>query len=191
MFGHVVSVGGDCQPAHQIRRITGLHHAHLFDWLLVPADGVARLLDADFDGWLAPDTLFLEAAPYAHVRDARYGVRFLHDFALQPGFLAGLPPVRAKYEALVKRWRLLMASDAAVLFVWKGDEDAAAAERIAQALQRARGGRPSHLLALRSDIEEAPWRLPGISNRFLRQPEPYVWTGDDAAWDALFEVGPR
>lgn len=191
MFGHVVSVGGDCQPAHQIRRITGLHHAQVFDWLLVRADGVARLLEADFDGWLAPGTLILETAPYAHVRDARYGVHFLHDFALQPGFLDGLPQVRAKYEALVQRWRQLMAADAAVLFVWKGDEGASAVARLAQALQRARGGRPWHLLALRSDVEEAPWRRPGISNRFLRQPEPYAWTGDDAAWDALFEGGPR
>lgn len=191
MFGHVVSVGGDCQPAHQIRRITGLHHAHVFDWLLVRADGVAALLESDFAEWLAPDTLFLEAEPYAHVRDARYGVQFLHDFALQPDFLRGLPQVRAKYEALVQRWRQLMDADAAVLFVWKGDEGAPAVARIARALQRARGGRPSHLLALRSDVEEAPWQLPGISNRFMRQPEPYAWTGEDAAWDALFESGPR
>ena len=114
MFGHVVSVGGDCQPAHQLRRITGLQQAHVFDWLLVRADGVARLLDAGFADWLQPADLSLQAQPYACVNDARYGAQFLHDFALHEDFLQDLARVRAKYEVLVQRWQLLMASQASI-----------------------------------------------------------------------------
>lgn len=190
MFGHVVSVGGDCQPAYQIRRITGRHEAHVFDWLLVRAEGVAQLIDSGFEGWLQTPALSLEAQPYAHVRDAAYNVHFLHDFPLAPGFEAEAGRVRAKYEVLVHRWRMLLASEAAVLFVWKGDEGREAVAPIAEALRRARGRRPFRLLALRSDLEEPDWQMPDVTNRFLRQPVPYDWTGDDAAWDALFGVGP-
>lgn len=190
MFGHAVSVGGDCQPAHQIRRITGRHEAHVFDWLLVRADGVARLIDSGFDGWLQTGALSLETQPYAHIRDAAHNVHFLHDFPLEPGFEADADRVRAKYGVLVQRWHLLLASEAAVLFVWKGDEGRDAVAPIARALRRARGARPFRLLALRSDVQEADWQLPGVTNRFLRQPAPCDWTGDDAAWDDLFGIGP-
>lgn len=190
MFGHAVSVGGDCQPAHQLRRITGHDEAHVFDWLLLRADSVARLIEHDFDGWLASDdALSLQTQPYAHVRDARYGVHLLHDFPLVPDFLAHANAVRAKYRFLLQRWHLLMASEAAVLFVWKGDEGREAVAAIAAALRRARQGRRFHLLALRTDVKEEDWALADVSNRFLPPSGPDDWTGDDAAWDAQLGVG--
>lgn len=161
----------------------------MFDWLLVRAAGVARLIDRGFDGWLRTEALSLEDAPYAHVRDATCNVHFLHDFPLEAGFAADADRVRAKYAVLVQRWHLLMAADAAVLFVWKGDEGRDAVVPIADALRKARGARPFHLLALRSDVPEVDWQMPSVTNRFLRQPRPYDWKGDDAAWDDLFGVG--
>lgn len=189
MYGHVVSVGGDCQPAHQIRRITGRHEAHVFDWLLLDAAGAARLIACDFEGWLAPETLSLHSQPFGHVHDAAYGVRFLHDFPLDAGFMAHAGAVRGKYMALAERWRMLMASEAAVLFVWHGPEGREAVAALANALRDARAGRPFRLLALRSDIAEADWQLPDVTNRFLAQPASASWTGDDAAWDGMFGRG--
>ncbi|MES2529845.1 MAG: DUF1796 family putative cysteine peptidase [Pseudomonadota bacterium] len=190
MFDHVVSVGGDCQPAHQIRRITGRDEAHVFDWLLIRAAGVARLVASDFDGFLDDDAaLSLHVSPYAHVADAHSGAHLLHDFPLVPGFLLHADAVRRKYAFLVARWRLLVAAPGPVLFVWLGSEGRDAVAPLAEALRQQRAGRPFHLLALRSDAAEPDWRLPDVSNRFLRQPAPYVWTGDDAAWDGHFGVG--
>ncbi len=190
MYGHVVGVGGDCQPAYQIRRITGRHEAHVFDWLLLGARSAARLIANDFEGWLAPQTLSLQSTPFAHVREAAYGVRFLHDFPLDPGFMAHAGAVRSKYLALAERWRMLLASEAAVLFVWHGCEGREAVAVLADALRGARAGRPFRLLALRTDLAEADWALPDVSNRFLAQPACAPWSGDDAAWDGLFGRGP-
>ncbi|MDB5829828.1 MAG: putative papain-like cysteine peptidase [Variovorax sp.] len=187
MFGHVVSVGGDCQPAHQIRRVTGHEEAHFFDWLQLRAEGVARLVEEDFDGFLGDAReLALVREPYAYVCESRYGARLLHDLPLTDDFLAHAEVARQKYAFLAQRWRDLMDSGSAVLFVWCGDEGRDAIFRLAAALRRRREGRPFHLLALRSDLQEPGWLLPDVSNRFLRQPEPYAWTGDDAAWDAHF-----
>ena len=38
-----------------------------------------------------------------------------------------------------------------------------------------------------TETDEPDWGEHGIINRRLKQPSPYVWTGDDAAWDALFD----
>lgn len=187
MFGHVVSVGGDCQPAHQIRRITGRDEAHFFDWLQIRAEGAARLVDENFEGFLGDAReLALVRAPYLHVRESRYGALLLHDLPLADDFLAHVDAARQKYAFLAQRWRDVMASEAAVLFVWCGNEGSDAIGPLADALRRRRERRPFHLLALRSDLQEPDWSLPNVSNRFLRQPEPYVWTGDDAAWDSHF-----
>ncbi|CAN5715132.1 hypothetical protein BH11PSE13_BH11PSE13_11000 [soil metagenome] len=187
MFGHVVSVGGDCQPAHQIRRITGHDEAHFFDWLMIGAEGAARLIEEDFDGFLGDAReLALIRVPHASVRESRYGARLLHDLPLTDDFPTHIETVRQKYAFLTRRWRLLMAAEAAVLYVWSGNEGRESIARLAAALRRQRGGRSFHLLALRSDVQEPDWLLPDVSNRFLRQPDPYAWTGDDAAWDAHF-----
>lgn len=76
-----------------------------------------------------------------------------------------------------------------MLFVWLGAEGREALAPLVSALRRRRAGRPFHLLALRSDMAEPDWQLPDTSNRFLRQPSPHAWTGDDAAWDAHFGIG--
>jgi hypothetical protein len=50
---------------------------------------------------------------------------------------------------------------------------------------------PFHLLVLnRHPDGDRPWHLDGVTNMHLRQPDPWVWLGDDAAWDsALRRLG--
>ncbi|MGD9946064.1 MAG: DUF1796 family putative cysteine peptidase [Burkholderiaceae bacterium] len=186
LFKRIVSVGGNCQPAHQIKRIARGAEAQLFDWLLIGAENAARLIENDFAGFLDPAGLTLHSGSPGYVLDAAYDVKLLHDFPLRADFLQHAAPTLSKYAFLAGRWRALMAEPETVLFVWLGPEGREAIERLAAALRARRGGRPFTLLALRSDAQEPDWQLPEVRNRFLRQPEPYVWTGDDRAWDALF-----
>ena len=118
-FDHIVSLGGACAPAWQIRTFTGRDTAYPFDWLVLPFDSLVGLIERDFDGFMAPDA-FSPMLDRKAIRNTRFPCMHLHDFpnpVRDEGWRALVPGVMERYRFLIGRWRDLVAGDARVLFV--------------------------------------------------------------------------
>jgi len=189
-YDQVVSLGRACQPAYQLRRLTGVKTAHVFDWIITPDKGLLRWLETDLDQFFARDRLTVDQRSV--VIDQPTETQFLHEFPPGADFEKAYEENAGRFAMLVERWRNLLASDQHVLFVrqhgWSNDARAAALrlrDTIAAQAPRLR----FKLLYLTPD-EQGDWREQGIINRFLRQPEPYEWTGDDDAWGEVLGCPP-
>ncbi len=81
---HVVSLGGDCAVAHNIRRSFGTDTAYCFDWWLTPAQGAAMLLERpEVDRLYDPASLdaYINDGGVPSVRNRDLGIQFFHEFA--------------------------------------------------------------------------------------------------------------
>jgi hypothetical protein len=82
-----ISLGADCQPVYQIRRLRGETTPLFFDWLLTPIRSVMPLIDSGFADAFAPERLVWSRKPREGalvpwvVTDPRYGLVARHAFA--------------------------------------------------------------------------------------------------------------
>jgi hypothetical protein len=186
-YDQVVSLGKGCQPAHQIRRLLGTTSAHVFDWIVTTDGGLVAHIASGLDGFFALDRL--GPAPGGVIADVATGTQFIHEFPKGREVRAQHAEHAARFAMLAARWRALLRSDQRVLFVrMHMDDDAprASAERLRDAIAgRAPRLRFTILYLTDDPADEVGWGMAGIVNRHLKQPEPYAWEGDDAAWEAL------
>ncbi len=190
-YDQIVSLGRACQPAYQLRRLTGVKAAHVFDWIITQDEGLIRWIETDLDGFFSRDRLVADQDGV--VIDEPTGTQFIHEFPPGAELETAHSENVGRFAMLVERWRDLLASDQRILFVrqhgWGNDARAVALrlrETIAAQAPRLR----FDLLYLTPD-EQGDWGEPGIINRLLRQPEPYEWTGDDDAWREILGYPPR
>jgi hypothetical protein len=186
-YDQVVSLGRGCQPAHQIRRLHTGAQAHVFDWIITPDAALVDLIAADLEGFFARDRL--EMGPENCIIDGVTDARFLHEFPEGHDFPAQYEKNAGRYTMLVQRWRSLLASKQRVLFVrqhaWNADARATAIR-----LRDTIAAKAPHLtfsLLYLTEADEDDWGEDRIVNRRLHQPEPYIWTGDDAAWERVLK----
>jgi hypothetical protein len=186
-YDQVVSLGCACQPAHQIRRALGLTSAHVFDWIVTPDQALVTLIESDLDGFFSRDRLGVGSSDA--ITDLPTDTRFIHEFPKGSDMNVQHAHHAGRYAMLVRRWRTMLRSRQRVLFVrqhgWEPDPRRAAAR-----LQRVITAQAPRLhfaiLYLTNDpADDVSWGLEGIINRYLTQPEPYDWRGDDAAWERL------
>ncbi len=184
-FDQVVSLGRACQPAHQIRRLDADAQAHVFDWVITPDQGLVDLIATGLDGFFARERL--EMGHHNCIADRVTDTRFLHEFPKGLDFAAQYELNAGRIAMLVERWRALLASSQRILFVrqhaWNADVRGTAVR-----LRDTIAARAPHLcfsLLYLTETEGDDWGEHGIMNLHLRQPEPYVWTGDDAAWEQV------
>ncbi|MCX7356744.1 MAG: DUF1796 family putative cysteine peptidase [Alphaproteobacteria bacterium] len=184
-YDQIVSLGRGCQPAHQIRRLYADAQAHVFDWIVTPDAGLLHSITTDLDGFFARERL--EMGPEDCIVDRVTDARFLHEFPSGQDFGSQYDKHAGRYEMLAERWRQLLASQQKVLFVrqhaWDSDLRGTAIR-----LRDTIALKAPHLcfdLLYLSATHDEDWREERIVNVFLRQPEPYVWTGDDAAWEQV------
>jgi hypothetical protein len=189
-FDKVLSVGHACDTAFQIRRHFVQTEAYPFDWLTTPLTGLAALIEHDFAGFLDEGNL-TPAGKY--LRDTKYEVRFLHEFPDPTRFKENLAEVRAKYQRRIRRWLSVMKPGASVLFVRSEQFVNAAnvneekARALLKLLQTKYKAVKIHLLVqnpppagIPEIVEDNLWLLQ------LKVPEPWIWSGDDAAWSEMF-----
>jgi hypothetical protein len=104
-YDYIVSLGGMCQPAWNIRNCFGTEDAYPFDWLITPGSSLLKILDDDFR-----DALILENLEAIQNRDTvlcrYYEVLHHHDFPRDRArkIVADLTPylsdLRSKYRFL-------------------------------------------------------------------------------------------
>lgn len=108
-YDSVISVGGNCEVAHNLREFTGSTSAHVFDWWVAPFPGVIDLLDSNFTGLFESSNMEIMGDRKA-VRCKRYGIIHHHDFkrdenkrVIVEEVEEQLPKLTAKYAALLSR----------------------------------------------------------------------------------------
>lgn len=196
-----ISLGGDCQPAAQIRRNRPNGTTHFFDWLSIPIRHTIRLIENDLDGGFEPENLhplYLENRLLTVV-DTRYHLDITHDFPVFDD--ETVAQVRARY-AIRARWFRELLDDPDELpsyFVrrWDkrdGPENEADARVLYHLLKQRR--RDIRFLYLHADPTRRPVRDGGYRSLFLRPAEPFIWYGDNGAWQKIlnvsaFEPGPE
>lgn len=182
-----VSIGGDCQPAAQIRKHRLSTASHFFDWIGIPIRQTIELIENDFEGFLARENMhpIFAGDGFYGIVDTRYRTDVRHEMS---GFTpADIRTIQAMY-ALRSRWfmEMLEPDEPPVYFVriWglrDGDENEADARMLYAAL---RSRRPDvRLLYLHNDPTRGELIEGAYRSMYLRQTSnPYSWQGDDQAW---------
>jgi len=75
-----ISIGGDCQPAHHIRRLGRPVPPLFFDRIVTPVRSIIPLIESRFEGAFERDALKWKPGPPLDVMDQRYGLDTRHDF---------------------------------------------------------------------------------------------------------------
>jgi hypothetical protein len=185
-----ISLGGDCQPAQQIKHNRGCAK-HFFDWIIVPIKTVQQLIESDFTGFGAAADL----APVYHgehlhsVVESKHNVEFMHDFKTFDA--AEIKNFQQKYKYLAEKFLALLSSDSGpVLFIRRwvdvdGPEDETKARKLYQTIQARKPG--SYFLYLHNDESRARVIDGFYRSAFLPQ-SGADWEGDHAAWRELLTV---
>ena len=193
------SVGEFCATAHQIRRVTGVEDAFLFDWLITHGNNVRFLTEPD-DGLLVSGQWTI-VDDGLRVMDLGTGWLYQHEFEtddahrVDPARVeAHLPVAREKFSYLKRKLLgALRACESGVLI--RGEMGLAAADVPA---------RLSDLRTIFAPINPALKYIiasPNIQQEVYGQdhlllhldlPDPSLgahrWMGDNASWSRLFEL---
>src|ERR1700722_768829 len=112
-----ISLGGDCQVAHHIRRLDPEADKHVFDFLITPAKSIISLIERDFSRFLSIDDL---EPRYPEDQDLQFidkfnGIDVLHDFkTFQKD---DVEETREKFLYLAKKFMRTLRSKAPICFV--------------------------------------------------------------------------
>ena len=122
-FDFICSIGSSCLCASSLRDAGLRLSSGPFDWLLGPSLlERAKLVAADFSGWMEPGDFEFAGNPYNSVtenyRNIKTGYKFSHDFPAGADFEAVFPDVKSKYDRRVARLYERVKASRRVLFVW-------------------------------------------------------------------------
>lgn len=116
----LIGLGFRCDVAFQLRMHGAENIAHFFDWLATPAEGVIKIIEADF-AVFAPDHLILKTDHSPHCVEDRFtGTVFHHQFPMfeghvQPDFLLFYQNFIQKFRHLAARFRDYLQSQPVTL----------------------------------------------------------------------------
>lgn len=80
-FDHIISLGGHCQTAYQIRRYFGIDKAYPFDWWVTPTIALVELIEGGFvDIFREENMRIVRESSGPAVMCSRYGLMHYHDF---------------------------------------------------------------------------------------------------------------
>lgn len=152
---------------------------------------MTELIERDFSDFLMGENLTVEGK---YVVDKKFGVSMLHDFENPILYQQTIDVVRAKYQRRIKRWLSVVNSSSSILFVRSqqyvgsnniGEENA---RSLLKLLQKKYKNAKVHLLVQNPPGAEIPevaeddlWLLQ------LKAPDPWEWSGDNAAWLEMFQ----
>lgn len=186
-----VSLGHHCQAAYQIRRVSVPRaRAQFFDWLVTPHDGLISLLQNRFCGFLAKENILTRGArgKYHKVVDTLFRIQLLHDFPRSVSLADGLGAVQRKYKVLANRFLALPHKDLIFIRYVEAERCCQSEAEELHAVLAAQFGGDCRLIIATDRLPSKRWRLQGVKTFQLEQPEPYIWSGLNAAWDALFSA---
>src|ERR1051325_9730937 len=121
----IISLGGNCAVAHNLRRVFDFGEAFPFDWWITPFEGLLQLLIRPDVDWLY-DPAKLELTPDSFsVRHRELGILLYHEFRrepvkphlIKPNFLDGIAMPKARTTRLIEKLLALDLSEERLVFV--------------------------------------------------------------------------
>lgn len=193
-FDHIISLGGACETAYNLRRHFGFATSYPFDWWISSTAGVAKLLrDGDVDALYRLEDLE-RPGHGGSVRNTRYDIHLHHEFPRDwktPGqpvredWATRIDEPRQRSAYLIERLFGLATTAKTLLFVRRfGPQDRP--EAVAALLDALEARFPHSRIGVVAVDQGA--RLPAIREVMHRisvpRPPGVGWRGDASAWDA-------
>jgi len=195
---HIVSLGSNCQVAHNLRRYFNFSTAYPFDWWISGASGVVKVLDGyETNDLYSPASLIFQAIganDRAVVLNKDLGISFNHEFPRdrkQPGspvlesYASHLPAAMERTDALTRRLFSLNRRGLRLLFVRRALRHEQADVNEYRALLETLSKRFSNvlfgLLMVNATLTKA--QLGDAENLNIHSDRSFGWKGDPAAWD--------
>ena len=191
----MVSLGSDCEIAHQLRRHKISKAYYPLDWVRSEdCDKVCELLDRNFVSFLDAHSLKevgvnnVDKPPRKVISNESYKILFVHDFHMNKD--KSDAQVVQKYARRIARFRMTVASKNQVYFFRKGITKAQA-ERIKAIIEKKWPQLNYTLVALGESEEfKNDWNMFRVRNFFLRNiewPPAHGWEENNARWDEIFK----
>ncbi len=207
-FDHIISLGGHCQTAHQIRRHFGVDVAYPFDWWVTPTWSLIELFETGFAEIFDEKNMrIVNEKTGSAVTCARYGLMHYHDFDeakvndIYSPYLIRVKCAQnnAKYSFLVSRF---LKTSGRVLFIrfahgWTEFDtrvsmfDGGTVRRAYKAITELLPSCDVHLLLLNDYKENEDLQEPGDKKIFTYDVNNYEavgWDGSDQGWDEMFSA---
>ncbi len=193
-FDHIISLGGACETAYNLRRHFGFATSYPFDWWISSVGGVAALLrDGDVDAFYRIEDLERSGSG-GSVRNTRYDIHLHHEFPRDwktPGqpvrddWPTRIDEPRRRTAYLAERLFGLAATARTLLFVRRlGLQDRS--EVVTELLDALQARFPdSRIGVVAVDQGTKPPALNDVMTRIsVPRPPGVGWRGDASAWDA-------
>ena len=190
----VISVGGTCQVAYQIKRAGLRAFSGPFDWLFsTEPDMVTEALDKDFDGWLLRENLHEEPSQSEcrKIFDDKYHTIHQHIFPADRTYEEAYDDVKTIVDRRVRRFLSFKEGNKDILFVRTNltpDEAKAMGEVVSR-----RYGPNAYLLVVNHIREHEVRMLPQVRENVFtfeifdeNENTGQRWQGFDEHWDILF-----
>ena len=193
-WDNVISLGGTCQVAFQLKRLELRKESMPFDWVfLTEPEDIIRAVESDFDGWLTLENLVEECESQSECRritDTKFNAIHQHIFPKDKTYEEAYPEVKDIVTRRLNRVLSLKGQDKDILFVrLKISVDDA---RRLGAIIREKYGPNAYLLVV-NHIKEMRIRqvVCDIPNVLIyeifdeNENTGQRWQGYDAHWDVL------
>lgn len=190
----VISLGGTCQVAHQIKRSGMRLASYPFDWLFsTEPEYVIKAFEDDFKDFLKYENLDeAEKTETEHKRvtDKYYHMIHQHIFPLDEPIADSYASVKEIVDRRVRRLLSLQGKNMSILFI-RTDLTEDQALRLGDLLHR-KYGKSAHLLVV-NHIKEFKMRYIPLNSEYISMFEIYDenentgqrWQGYDPHWDVL------
>ena len=204
-FDAIISLGGRCQVAHQLRRKYPNMKSKFFDWLITPDQSLIAMLRDGMTGFsnetpLVQGPSHLKKFGHAHIVEGDYGTLLSHDFVnagSEPG--AQWKQIKGKYDRTVLRFHETLGSGGRILFVRMSfgrsgsfgyDVDDRAnlelGKKIAASISKFWPDLEYKLILI-SHIKEDAVIHGNIEIIYAPEQFEWIWEGKDQHWDYLLD----
>lgn len=186
-----VSLGGDCQPAYHIRRMTGRQTPAFFDWLTTPIGQVVPLIESGFADVFAEERLTWNTNQHGWTAiDPRWGLVSRHNFtSREPDHVAAqIRKIRWTGRIFLEQ---VENDGTPVVFVRRWDGvDGTRGEADAMNVHAWLRGRLARcvFLYLQPHVECAPRAEGAFLTCYSPPTRDGKWQGDDAVYDRNFNA---
>jgi hypothetical protein len=164
----VMSIGSDCEIAHQLRRKRLIGAYFPLDWVKsTNGDKVIELIKYNFSDFLQDKNLVergineVDNPPKKAVVDSCYNILFVHDFALDTSIVAN-EEVKDKYSRRIKRFIQVMNGQDH-LFMFRKDFTKAQAQALSELIATKWPKLPFTLVVLNDEPAGGPTSFVGVT----------------------------
>lgn len=190
----VVSIGGTCQVAYQIKRLGLRAFSGPFDWLFsTEPDMVTEVLDKDFEGWLLRENLHEEPSQTEcrRIIDDKYHMIHQHIFPADRTYEESYDDVKKIVDRRVGRFLSFKEGNKDILFV-RTNLTSEEAKMMGEVIER-RYGANAYLLVMNHTKDHEVRMLPQVRENVFsfeifdeNENTGQRWQGFDEHWDIVF-----